>query len=414
VSRRRVLIATIAVMAVTGSGCSTLGIGGAGTYEIGVEFDRAYNLFPGSPVRVLGTEVGTVKDLSVDPERDSVLVSLAIDDEVAIPADANAVILVASLLGERYVQLDPAFTASDEALEPGAIIPIDRTLVPAEFDEVLESLNQFVGGLDEDEFGRLITNLADVLEGQGETLGRTIDQAHEAVQVLADNDEDIIALLDRLSDLNETLATRDQTLGQLIEDWNTVSGYLAADRADIDAALSGLARLTTALADVLEDHRLGLEADFQTITRITRTAVRNIDQVSLLVLSGAELFRHSERVFDFQRNWLPLVNHSGELEGEIARTVGDRLVGVCENAGLPDEVCATIPDLVAGVGEICLPPAIPCAEEQATVADALRASLEGTPGLAEAMLEQRAQDAVDLLPPEAADALRGTDREVAR
>jgi hypothetical protein len=30
------------------------------------------------------------------------------------------------------------------------------------------------------------------------------------------------------------------------------------------------------------------------------------------------------------------------------------------------------------------------------------------------MLEQRAQDAVDLLPPEAADALRGTDREVAR
>lgn len=412
--RIRLVVAAITVLALVGSGCSTLGIGGAGTYEIEVEFARSYNLFPGSPVRVLGIEVGKVKDLSVDPERDNVLVSLAIDDEVTIPADANAVIIVASLLGERYVQLDPAFTADDEALEPGAVIPIDRTLVPAEFDEVLESLNQFVGGLDEDEFSRLITNLAEVLEGQGETLGRTIDQAHEAVQVLADNDQDIIALLDRLSDLNETLATRDQTLGQLIEDWNTVSGYLAADRVDIDAALSGLARLTTALADVLEDHRLGLEADIQTVTRVTRTAVRNLDQISLLILSGAELFRHSERVFDFERNWLPLVNHSGELANEIAETVGARLVGVCENAGLPDEACAAIPDLVAGVGEICLPPAIPCAEEQATVADALRASLEGTPGLAEAMLEQRTPDAVDLLPPEAADALRGTDREVAR
>lgn len=381
--RRLVVTAVLALLA---SACGVLGIGGGGTYRIEVELARSYNLFPGSPVRVLGIDVGQIRDLKVTPDDDVVVAELVIDDDVRIPADASARVVVASLLGERYIQLEPPYTGGP-AMEPGGRIPVERTDVPAEFDEVLESLNRFVGGLDADEFGRLIHNLSVVLEGQGERLGRTIDQAQQAVAVLRDNGEELVRLASRLADLNATLSTRDRALGQLIEDWNTVARALAEERTDIDAALSGLVRLTTQLAEVLETHRERLEADIRALTRVGRTVDRNLDQISLLILSGAELFRHAERVFDFERNWLPLVNHSEELGNEIAETIGDRLEGVCLNLGLPAEDCAQIPLLVGAGGPLCLPPLLACDGATRPLSEAVADVLAAIPELADAATE---------------------------
>lgn len=378
------LVAVLAGLAVLASACS-IGVTGAGGYPVNIELAASYNLFPGSPVRVMGVEVGVVRDLEVSPDSGVVTAKLLVEQNVQLPAEVSARVIPAALLGERYVQLEPPYTEGP-TFEPGGTVPVERTQVPAEFDEVLESLNDFVGGLDEDELARLISNLAETLEGQGEPLGRTIDNAREIVGVLRENDEELVRLARRLSDLNETLATRDEEIGELIDDWNTVTRTLADERGDIDTALNGLARLTDQLRGLLETHRGNLEEDIATLTRVGRTAVRNLDQLTLMVLSSAELFRHSERVFDFERNWLPLVNHTESLEEEIAGSVADRLAGRCEN--VQDQLpvpCDQIDfDGLVG-GSVCLPPAVSCSPGSKTLADGLTDVLTEVPELRDAL-----------------------------
>lgn len=386
--RRNILrgLGLAVVLAVLATGSWVLG--GNDTYEVEATFARTYNLFPGSPVRVLGIDVGKVKEVEIDPGEDAVTAVLTVDRDIELPADVGALIVPEALLGERYVQLDPPYTGG-ATLEPGATIPLDRTQVPFEFDEVLENLNQFVEGLEPSEVGRFMSNLAEILDGQGEQLGQTIDNASEAIAVLKENDEELVALASRLADLNETLGTRDQALGEIIEDWNTVTGSLVGDRQHIDGALTGLVRLTTRLSDLLETHGEDLTADIAALTRVGRTANRNLDNLSLAILGSAELFRHAERVIDREeRNWLPLVNHDSELGEELADSIANRLVGLCLGAGLTEEECEQIPldDLLAG-GELCLPGVVPCdGPDTPTVADAIRSVAEDHPDLADAII----------------------------
>ena len=383
------------VLAVLATGCAVLG--GNDTYEVEATFARTYNLFPGSPVRVLGIDVGKVKQVSIEPGEDAVTATLTVNGDVELPADVGALIVPEALLGERYVQLDPPYTGG-ETLEPGAVIPLDRTQVPYEFDEVLENLNQFVEGLEPSEVGRFMSNLAEVLDDQGEQLGQTIDNAGEAIAVLKDNDEELVALASRLADLNETLGTRDEALGEIIEDWNTVTGSLVGDRQHIDGALTGLVRLTNRLSDLLQTHGEDLTADIAALTRVGRTANRNLDNLSLAILGSAELFRHAERVIDREEhNWLPLVNHFNELGPELAETIANRLVGICLASGLTEEECEQIPldDLLAG-GELCLPGVIPCEDpDTPTVADAIRSVVEDNPDLADAIIRRRQEEGGD-------------------
>jgi phospholipid/cholesterol/gamma-HCH transport system substrate-binding protein len=392
-TRPRLLLTVVGVLVLSlaASACAALS---NDTFTVNAEFARTYNLFPGSPVRVLGVDVGRIADLHVEPGSEVVRVEIALDRGVEIPADASALIVPEALLGERYVQIEPPYTGGPQ-LEEGGTIPVERTVVPYEFDEVLENLNDFVGGLEPTEVGRMFDNVADVLEGQGETVGDVIDQAADAIQVLEENDDELVSLSGRLADLNETLGTRDQALGEILQDWNTVASTLTSDRTDLDGALRALVRLTTELGSLLETHREGLEEDIQVLTRVGRTASRNLDNISLLILGSAELFRHAERVIDREHNWLPLQNHSQQIGPEIARTVANRLRGLCARVGIPEEECERIP-IEELVGEnLCLEPIVPCppdGEGAKTIAAAVRDVFESEPAFREAVAERNDED----------------------
>ena len=354
-TRTRAALALLLVLAVVASGCSLLGGGG---YTVSAHFSRTFNLFPGSTVRVLGVEVGKVHNVTVSPDQSTATVDLVIDDGVKLPANVNAHIIQGALLGERIVELEPAYT-SGPTLKDGATIPVDRTTVPAEFDEVLESLNNFLEDLPPDEMQRLIHNAAGTIDGLGTKMGKTLDATSGAVSALRDSSKDLVTLSGRLADLNETLATRDQQIGTLIEDWQSLVQVLSNERGKLDDALTQTARMTTQLKGVLDDHATALESDIESLTRFGRTLDRNISQIDLLLEGQSELYRAAKRVFNMDKNWLPLVNHSSSLGDVLSDRMQKRLAGLCERLGLdqcanPDFWKGTVPD------QLCMPPLIPC------------------------------------------------------
>ena len=87
-------------------------------------------VFPGIKVRVLGVDVGHVTDVA--NTEDGVRVAFRVDDpETRLPADVKAAVVPVSLLGERYIQLFPAYDGGP-VLNPGTTIPLSRTAVPSE------------------------------------------------------------------------------------------------------------------------------------------------------------------------------------------------------------------------------------------------------------------------------------------
>ena len=97
--------------------------------QVTAYFTETIGVYPGSTVRVLGVPVGTVD--SVQPQGTEVKVTMTVNSGVPVPADAKAVVVAASVVSDRYVQLTPAYTAGPQLTDNQA------TLGPA-----LAELNQ--------------------------------------------------------------------------------------------------------------------------------------------------------------------------------------------------------------------------------------------------------------------------------
>ncbi len=91
-------------------------------------FTSATAIYPGDEVRVAGVKVGTIKSIQAQGTRAKM--SLAVDRDVPIPANAEAVIVSQNLVGARYVQLTPPYEDSGPTMSDGAVIGLDRTAVP--------------------------------------------------------------------------------------------------------------------------------------------------------------------------------------------------------------------------------------------------------------------------------------------
>lgn len=394
--RRLALLVVLLALCWLATACT-----GGGNQTFHVELERTHNLFVDSPVKVLGVEVGRVAALDVPEGSGAVVATVRVSEEVDVPAEATAHLIQGTVLGERFIQLDPAYTEGD-TLEDGATIPMERTRTPAEFDELLASLEDFLGGLPAEEVDRFIVNVAEILAGRGEQLGTTLEQTSHALEALRANDDELVSLLVGVADLTETLASRDAELRGLLGDYASLSGTLAAERDTIDLALSEAARVLVEVEDLLDEQGERLGASAEVLTRIGRTVDRNHTELRRAVVGQAELYRHAERVFDRERNWLPLINHSEDMGRLISERLAARFAGLCERAGLGE--CAA-PDFWESElpVRVCLDPLLPCvlpegAQEGVPFGEAVEDATELVPELEDELAEPEVTDDEEAAP----------------
>lgn len=325
---RRVTTASalVALLAVLASSCALIGRGS--TYEVGAVFERAVNLYPGSPVRALGIDVGSITDVE---NRDGVVhVTMALDEGTELPADARAVVVPVTVLGERYVQLSPVYEGGPK-LEDGDVIPQSRTQVPFEIDELLRGLDGYLGQIDPERAGDLITNLADLLEGQGQELNDLIRNASGTVDLLADKGDELGAIVESLAQLTTTLGGRTAAVQELIRSYDTVTGVLVGNQDDLNAFITNLDRAAVELGGLLQRHRDPLRRDLGVLTTAGRTLERNIDRLELMLESTPRLFAAAARAYDPERNVLVLNNQAepGLASDLYKARLRDRLAGLC-------------------------------------------------------------------------------------
>lgn len=349
---RIVLAAALLVLAVIASACTSL-IGSDDTPEdivVTATVLRTANLFVGSEVRVLGVPVGEVS--AIEPKGDVVDIELTLDGTRDYPADVNVRLTPQSLLGERFAALDPPYIEGP-TLETGAHVPMERTGIPAEVDEVLRSFEEFLAALDGDALADLIDVLADTLDGNGQGLNDLIASGADTVRVLSDSSVDLNQVVRDLADLNETLATREERIGSTLRNTSTVLRNLQEDRDLLIGALNELQRAVGELQPIVIEHGDPLVRDLDTLATTLSTVDRNLERIGDALLGSRTLFETAGRVIEWENARLPLDNEAGYLADAATDRLEDRIVGLCLRLDLAD--CSIVEDVLAGIPDLCVP-----------------------------------------------------------
>ncbi|WP_054816572.1 MCE family protein [Nocardia arizonensis] len=226
------------------------GLSRLGKTNITIFFPSTNGLYVGDDVRVLGVKVGRID--AVEPGRDRVRVEVTLDRGVDIPADARAVLISPSLVSARFVQLAPAYTGGAK-LADNAQIPIERTAVPVEWDDIKAELSKLattlgpVGDDQQGSFGRFVNTAADNLDGNGQRLRDTLRELSATLTTLSDGRTDLFGTIRNLQRFVEVLSSSNEQIVQFGNRLASVSEVLGDTATDLGA---GLDNLDIALRDV--------------------------------------------------------------------------------------------------------------------------------------------------------------------
>ena len=185
---------------------------GGNPYTVQIEFADVLDLVPQSGVRVADVPVGRVTDIRLKDDWTAV-VTVTVNGDVSLPANATASIQQSSLLGEKYVEL--AAPTSDPApgrLGDGSRIPLDRTGRSVEVEELLGALSLVLNGGGLQKLQTISHELGVAMQGRESELQNTLDQLDTFIGGLDQQKAEIGRALDSVNALATTLAQRTGTI----------------------------------------------------------------------------------------------------------------------------------------------------------------------------------------------------------
>jgi phospholipid/cholesterol/gamma-HCH transport system substrate-binding protein len=244
--------------------------------QVTAYFSETIGVYPGSTVRVLGVPVGTVD--SVQPQGTEVKVTMTVNSGVAVPADATAVVIEPSVVADRYVQLTPAYTSGPQ-LTDNAVIPVSRTAVPVEVDQIYTSINRLTQALGPNALNKngalseLIKTGAANLNGNGANLHAMITQFGALSKTLGDNSGNLFATITYLQRFTSMLKANDGQVRLAEQQLASVFGFLAGDRQDLGAALHDLSIALGQVQVFIANNRALIKSNVTKLAAITQLLV---------------------------------------------------------------------------------------------------------------------------------------------
>lgn len=102
-------------------------------YSLNAGFTSVSGLRVDSPIEINGIEIGRVKRLTMNQEKQVAMVELNIQHGVKIYEDASAAIKTSGLIGDKFVRIDPG--GGGELLKPGGTIA--ETNAPLDVEDLI-------------------------------------------------------------------------------------------------------------------------------------------------------------------------------------------------------------------------------------------------------------------------------------
>ncbi|MFM9373640.1 MCE family protein [Streptomyces sp. Da 82-17] len=239
-------------------------------YTISADMRDVLSLVPHSAVKVNDVAVGRVTDVRLAPgDSWTARVTMRVNGDVDLPADATARLEQSSLLGEKYVQLvaPPRGTGT---LRDGDRIPLSRTGRNTEVEEVFGALSLLLNGGGLNQLKTITSELNAALGGREPQVRSALRRVDALVTDLDEHRGDITAALDGVNRLAATLSHRKKDVGTVLTDLSPGLKTLEEQRGSLLAMLRALDRLEGVAVDTIDRSKDDMVADLKAIAPTLR------------------------------------------------------------------------------------------------------------------------------------------------
>ena len=321
---------------------------GGGTKSVSAYFPRAVSVYEGSDVRVLGITVGRVVD--VVPEGTQVKVVMEYDEDVKVPQDAEAVIVSPSVVGDRYIQLTPAYE-SGEVMADNTVVKVDRTAIPLELDEIYSSIDKLTvalgpeGANKDGALSDLLEQTAKNFGGQGANFHQTIKDFGKFSETLDNNKDDLFESTEKLEGFLKTLADNDTTVRNFNTSLGKVSTLLADERQELATALSTLGVTLDQVATFVKDNRTLLGRNIKNVNRVSKVLVRQRAALDEILEAGPLALTNLYHTYNPKDGTLDTNANLGNIVHQLTSNPETVLCSLIASADKDGKLC----DLIDGL-----------------------------------------------------------------
>jgi phospholipid/cholesterol/gamma-HCH transport system substrate-binding protein len=247
-------------------------------------FPETNALYAGDKVVIMGIRVGAID--KIEPTGDKMKVTFHYKSKYRVPASASAMILNPTLVASRSIQLEPPYKGGP-VLADHAMIPIERTQVPVEWDDLRNSITHIIDKLGPTKqqpkgpFGDIIESFADGLAGKGKQINDTLNSLSTALSTLDEGRGDFFAVLRSLAMFVNALHQDDQQFVALNTDLAQLTDHLtSSDQSAANAIRQTDSLLSTAQTFLTENREL-LAHDVNNLGEATTAIVQPVPRDGL-------------------------------------------------------------------------------------------------------------------------------------
>lgn len=237
------------IVLLSGSGCAWDGLNsmplpgaqgtGDGAYEVTIEMPNVTTITRNSPVRVNDVNVGSISAMRVEDY--TAIVTVSLNEDVRLPANSHAKIGQTSLLGSQHLELFPPPDGKPQGtLKDGDVIPIERAGVYPTTEQTLSALSVVLtdGGLAQ--FDTIADELNTALDGRQLDAKEVISQLETTVSGLDAQRADIIAAMEGLDRLSSQIAEQNDTLAKALAQMPEAVALVNDQKQELTTALVSL------------------------------------------------------------------------------------------------------------------------------------------------------------------------------
>ncbi len=242
-------------------------IGGGTTYR--ADFTESAGLSSGNEVRVAGVKVGKVTGVSLD--HGHVKVSFRVKG-TWVGNSTTASIMIKTLLGEKYLAVDPLGTARQD---PGHRIPLSRTTSPYDVTQAFNGLADTLGQLDSDKLGQSLEAISETFRNTSPSVRKAVTGLSALSKTISSRDTQLATLLAGTNKITGTLAAQNASFESLLRDGNLLLAEIQRRRTAIHELLLGTQNLSIQLTGLVRDNEGRLGPTLTALDQVTSMLKRN-------------------------------------------------------------------------------------------------------------------------------------------
>ncbi|PJE15556.1 MAG: mammalian cell entry protein [Mycobacterium sp.] len=264
-------LSAVAVVAVLIGAMLVVHALGAGYKHYTAEFLQAASLRPGNPVTVAGIPVGEVTSMKLDG--DHVAAGLKIRDDVALGRDSKASIKVTTILGSRYLAVQPDGSGS----LPHGTFDLTHTEVPYDLQAALQDATTTFEQVDSDRFAQSLAVLGKQLEGLPAVVPEAMHNIDTLSEIIATRRDQLGQLLKSTEQVTNTLRRQQSSIGNVVNQAQDLLGQFVARRAVFHAMMRSLTSLVDTMHQVVVNDRSGVEVLLKDMREFTDMMAQHDD-----------------------------------------------------------------------------------------------------------------------------------------